>query len=288
MQAAQKSPIWTRKYADGTCACGSAKPARICCYDTTKKVWYKKPAVISVPNSAKHSHPKCIFSHRNECNEKISREHYFSKAILKQFGNLTISGFDWLNGQTRNISIKSMASNILCENHNNILSPLDKSAAIFFEAMLNMGRPSEVAENKHDLYVVSGIDIERWLLKAFCGALGAKALIDAEKNKRGIQDIKAEWLDMIINPTLWDPPQGMYIRGELNEKIPLSNSLGMACATAIDDPEVVGGAMFQIAGFEIALVLHDTMSTKHEQWHYRISNFIHKDNKKRRAIIFTW
>jgi len=68
------------------------------------------------------------------CSEKMSGEHLISK---NQFGNgkkITVGGFPWCRGGTKEIGINSATSNVLCRTHNSALSPTDTAAGKLLDA----------------------------------------------------------------------------------------------------------------------------------------------------------
>jgi hypothetical protein len=70
------------------------------------------------------SHERCYLRELNTCSSKISGEHAISSTVLRAFGkdSIEISGFPWLNAETRSIGIRSLTTNCLCTAHNSALS----------------------------------------------------------------------------------------------------------------------------------------------------------------------
>jgi hypothetical protein len=118
---------------------------------------------------------RCYMKELGSCDGKISREHLVSESILlllKADGDFSVFGLLWLaDGEMKIMSPKSLTANCLCQKHNSALSPLDSAALYFFTALKScLDRTAQFGR-----YIVSGHDIERWLLKT------AKALA-ASKN----------------------------------------------------------------------------------------------------------
>src|SRR2546430_2374905 len=83
--------------AAGACLCGSLKPAGNCCFQDGK--WYRHPATIILrENQQTGTHSKCYLRELNSCSDKITGEHYVSKAALRVLADemIDVSGFPWL------------------------------------------------------------------------------------------------------------------------------------------------------------------------------------------------
>jgi hypothetical protein len=81
-----------------------------------------------------YSHAGCYLRNTRDCSEQISREHYISRSVLTQLGEvLRISGAPWLDpDQTLDTTVENLTAKILCKRHNEALSPLDGEAGLFF------------------------------------------------------------------------------------------------------------------------------------------------------------
>ncbi len=153
------------------------------------------------------SNPRCVFENHKDCSNKISREHYFSEAILKQLNwdGLTFTGFPWASKP----SVKSMTAKFLCERHNNALGFLDASASHFFSEVRRAVTLSTLDTSFH----VSGKFFELWMLKVFVGAIKAKIVQSfntvAPKNVSLPQDL----LDILSGFMPFKDGMGMYLLG---------------------------------------------------------------------------
>jgi hypothetical protein len=102
-----------------------------------------------------------------------------------------------------------LGSNILCERHNNALSDLDACAKQFFAGLLlalsKSGGPA--ADQKLS---VNGDELERWLLKACCGALASGNLL--ENATRVSREPPRKWLDILFSESAWEVDTGLYVR----------------------------------------------------------------------------
>jgi hypothetical protein len=105
-----------------------------------------------------------------DCSGGQSREHYLSRSVIGT-GEIVVSGFPFLRGQTRTIPGERLVAKILCKDHNRQLSPVDRAAGHLFQvlkAFKERGRMRARGFRKPggiDMYEVDGTLIERWMLK---------------------------------------------------------------------------------------------------------------------------
>lgn len=105
----------------------------------------------------------------------LTREHFFSEALLEQFGSkFYIEGAAWSKAP-HSVSPKSLASKILCEKHNGALGPLDKTAAAFYRVLRRAHEGEDVGAREF-----VGEHIERWALKSLLGAVASGAMLGTE------------------------------------------------------------------------------------------------------------
>jgi hypothetical protein len=166
------------------CPYGSSKPANTCYYNG--RVWHKPPVVLGLRTlPSKSSVDKCYMKELGSCDGSISGEHLFSHSImllLKADGDFSISGVHWLpEGETKILPPKTLTANCLCQKHNSALSPLDDTALYFFTAVKScLDREAQSAR-----YIVSGHDIERWLLKTVKAPAASKNLARGRERLSG-------------------------------------------------------------------------------------------------------
>jgi hypothetical protein len=109
----------------------------------SKGRWNKAPALVQVrPIPVEdYAHPKCSASLTKKCSTKITREHFISHNILKELvyeRGVKITGVPWIDYETwKVLPTESLASKILCENHNQALSDLDAQMGRFFRTILD-------------------------------------------------------------------------------------------------------------------------------------------------------
>ncbi|SED40316.1 hypothetical protein SAMN05444161_3130 [Rhizobiales bacterium GAS191] len=192
---------------------------KLCCYNG--RHWHKPPAVLGLralpPISAVD---RCYMKELGSCDGGLSGEHLFSQSImllLKADGDFSISGLPWLaEGETKIMSPKTLTANCLCQKHNSALSPLDAAALYFFTALKScLDREAQSAR-----YIVSGHDIERWLLKTAKALAASKNLARGRERLSGAFASDVQVLDMLDDPTRWPDGAGLYCvmsAGDLTE-----------------------------------------------------------------------
>jgi len=141
-----------------------------------------------------YSNPKCYARILGNCSKKISNEHFISKCILEKLGKYhRISNVGWFS---RDINFKeipagSMKAKVLCKRHNDLLSYLDNEANNFFSELINA-----LNDNKNYKYHEANINgdyLERWMMKAFLGALSSGYLL-----RNGLRILKNSFPDKLI------------------------------------------------------------------------------------------
>ncbi len=167
----------------GGCACGSGLPPRKCCQDI-RGLSYRRPLEIAELPRTGNSLRRCYLGGNSEsCSTKISREHYLSASLYRAIGGPS-GKFTIRQGSTdeRSLHWKTAGAKILCGDHNALLSGLDATAERLFKYVQNVveyrgGRSNEILRAD---FLISGHDIERWLLKFFLGALHSREAIKSE------------------------------------------------------------------------------------------------------------
>jgi hypothetical protein len=110
-----------------------------------------------------YAHPGCYARVLEDCDQKLSREHFISKKLLDRLTPLTVEGASWAI-ERRPITSKALAAKVLCTRHNNALSGLDDKITDFYDAMMLWHRGERVGDCTFE-----GEDLERWAIKAMLG-----------------------------------------------------------------------------------------------------------------------
>jgi hypothetical protein len=144
------------------------------------------------------------------CGGGLSGEHLISESVIRLLagdGEFTISGTPWLaEGESKAIGPKSLTANCLCERHNGSLHPLDDAALFFFRSL----KAALEGDVKSTDYLVSGHDIERWLLKTLKAMAASGNLAAGRQRLVGEFATDIRLLDMLGNVQSWPRSTGLY------------------------------------------------------------------------------
>jgi hypothetical protein len=194
---------------NGPCPCGSTKPARICCF--SGHGWHKPPAILGLKTLPTASRvDRCYMKELGSCIAPISGEHLISESVIRVLmadGGFSISGVPWLEaGEEKSLPPQSLKTNCLCVKHNSALHPLDDAAKYFFASLKSSLELD--AGSRHAL--LSGHDIERWLLKTVKAVAVSKNFAIGRKPLSGVFSLNETIVEMLDRPTQWPDGAGLY------------------------------------------------------------------------------
>jgi hypothetical protein len=196
---------------------------------------------------------KCYMRELSSCVGSISGEHLVSDSIirlLKSDGDFSVSGLPWLSkDEAKILAPKNLTANCLCQKHNSALSPLDDAALSFFEAVKS-GLEHE-AQPTH--FLVSGHDVERWLLKTVKAMAASRNLSQGRKRLSGAFASDIQVLDMLDDPKLWPDNTGLY--SVMNEGSTTENNLRFQLQPLTNPQDEISGIWVNILGLPFVLVL---------------------------------
>ncbi len=243
---------------NGPCPCGSNKIAKLCCFNGHD--WHKPPAVLglrTLPSTGKVE--KCYMKELGSCVPPISGEHIVSESVCRVLmgdGDFSISGVPWLEAGEVKI-IPPIEAKCLCTKHNSSLSPLDSAAYYLFSSL-----KSYLEEDnglRHAL--VSGHDLERWLLKTAKAAAVSRNLARGRQRLSGIFSRDAMLLDMLDDPRHWPDGAGLYCimkPGDMTANAPRFQFQPMT--NEQDDIEALAVNIF---GFQFVLLVEQLDLNRH-------------------------
>src|ERR1041385_3485295 len=190
-----------------------------------------------------YSHPKCYANADANCSTKISKEHFISASLLRRLqlnNKAKIAGLAWQERETFDlIPVKGIASNILCERHNSMLSGLDAAIDRFATSIRAFDR---TPSNRHVKF--SGSDIERWMLKCLLGLTISKNIVS---------HLKPECVDILFGRFAWPGEWGLYF--SLASSTPAYHTDSLMIQTRVDEARsLVLAADFFIQGLPFTLV----------------------------------
>ena len=172
------------------CPCGSNEAGIDCCLDSTGRIrGIVKPVRITPPQGS-HQNPRCYAAPLGGCSAKISAEHYVSDGLLRDILDVMkgrrpgtpvfeVRHAKWLpEGETSRVVGRRIEAKVLCQAHNEALSPLDRIGKRFGAAVVRaaLARPGDEPEG--ETILLNGEDFERWLLKILCGVKAMESRVD--------------------------------------------------------------------------------------------------------------
>jgi hypothetical protein len=132
-------------------------------------------------------------------------------------GAVTVEGMTWQKGSTRKLPVAGLAANILCERHNNALSPLDVCASTVFRVLWHFQEDQQHSPDPHgaEFALASGEDLERWLLKLLWGAVAAGVLSHGGAPVRALRGSanEEELLNYLFRDGALPQGWGLYMAG---------------------------------------------------------------------------
>jgi hypothetical protein len=223
---------------------------------------------------------KCYAAQLNECDEKMSGEHYISESVLKLAGKaVRVTGFPWQESNTSSdIGIGSLKSQMLCKHHNEMLSPLDDEGLKFLKGL--KGIYSELSEG-HELsettIKINSELLELWFLKVFIGCL-------IVSNLKIIPEI---WIDCLFQRIRFPDGSGLYFPMKHES---LKWEFNLIKMNSIDSRDGhIAGAKFIIGGLPILLTFGPPMSSiPNSNYLYRPLGIVFGIKEKKKGIQFNW
>ncbi|MHB1344031.1 MAG: hypothetical protein ACYCX3_06695 [Thermoleophilia bacterium] len=151
----------------------------------------------------------CFAAPLGDCGARLTREHYVSESLLHELNRrhgLSVSGFPWqAAGEVQVLTPNALASKILCDRHNSALSALDATARSLFRAFDD---EQAIGSGRQLMFLFSGHDLERWLLKVLCGLASSGNLsIDGNTDL----SIPRPWLEVLFGRADLSNGHGLYV-----------------------------------------------------------------------------
>ncbi|MCK1577795.1 hypothetical protein [Bradyrhizobium sp. 174] len=285
------SPIlsWSRTLSDGDCPCGSGYPAKKCCWLTFNR-WRKQPSQLTQRAETGVSNGRCYLHPLGGCSTKITREHFVSRNILERLAEgklLRLQNGGHLFGGKDNleIGIDSFTAKVLCDNHNSLLSDLDTAAGRAFSDLEKAVPDLASDANASRLILNSGIDLERWLTKVYCGLTAAGAIRGQSGEIKATATI-SHLLRSVAGLELLPKPLGLYFHHEPGLKLTAS-SMKFGTLKLTDGSDDVGGLILSLGLMSLVLVA----STKYcpggfydSNWHRHVITPIKINNRLKKVF----
>lgn len=231
-----------------------------------------------------YRHPKCYANADGNCSTKISKEHFVSATLLRQLGEddtAKVAGLKWQQPESfKVVPIAGLASFILCERHNNALSPLDAGIGMFAEAIeaYDMALRDPAVGPDMEQRRFSGDDLERWMIKCLLGLTASNSL---RANR-----LKPECLDLLFASAPWPEGWGLYFAGTAGK--PIYHSGSFLIETRIDPASgLILAAKFVLRGLPFLLCL-SAPDAGSSCGVYRPEALVFKSGVREKVLVLSW
>lgn len=81
---------------------------------------------------------RCWAASLGNCSDKQSAEHYISRCLLQE--KVLVQGFSWCKNEPKEVGRDRLTRNMLCERHNNQISPVDTYAKLSIDTLNEVQR----------------------------------------------------------------------------------------------------------------------------------------------------
>ncbi len=188
-------------------------------------------------------------------------------------------------GASKTLNPAKFTANCLCVKHNSALSPLDDAARYFFAAL-----QSCLHREKHGAhFIISGHDLERWLLKTAKAMAVSKNFGQGNVALTGAFSNDVQVLEMLDDPSLWPPGAGLYGINKPNTLIQNQGRFQLQPLT--DEVGGINGLVISIVGLAFILLLKPVNLTPYPEYHgakFRPSEMVVTYPQGRDVISISW
>ena len=239
--------------------------------------------------SSPFANQDCYLSPLGGCCKKITREHFVSRNILEKITSSKLrfenAGHFFRGKSLVEIRVDDFCAKVLCDDHNSALSVLDTAAGRAFSTIAALERDckgiSASGRRLSSLHISSGIDVERWMVKVYCGLVAAKKIRSASGRRMQPAALERHLLESLVGTDTLRDPLGLYVNRFVGQTLhPGGLSFGTIMLTEGSDE--VGGLMLSLGVMTFVLVIsnrygrtfHDPNWYRHQTlaWNVRQGN----------------
>lgn len=219
---------------------------------------------------------ECWASVMGGCSNKQSREHLISNCLFPT-GRLIIEGLPWCKKGPQRISSNSLTSNILCDYHNNGLSPVDKEGGRVLETirefvrLRNSRRGLKAGQFETVNYHLDGKMFQRWLLKT---AINIAQVIEGPlewfENSSPAKSPPTFYVEVAYGIKEMERPYGLFQSNSVNETIALEDAVTFQPLLVLENKII--GFEFTFGGFKFLLWLCNAYPNEWKGLHSSLGN----------------
>lgn len=245
------------------CPCGRGEKSYKCCWRGNGR-WEKAPVgAINLPGvkDPPSVNDRCYLSSLDGCSSKMTREHFISKNILARMTTDRLTFEDaghFFGGKERvEIGVDDFVAKVLCDAHNSALGPLDAAAGLVFstiEALVkDIARIVDEKTALESFHISSGLDIERWMIKVYCGLVAAGKIRGSSGQILQRSALPSYLLDALLGNCSLPSPLGLYQNTFVGQTLKLGG-LTFGTIKLTDGSDEVGGLMLSLGPMNFVLI----------------------------------
>jgi len=270
---------------NGPCPCGSGRAANTCCYQAG--LWHKVAAPLGLRAlPPKGDVAKCYLRELGSCDDGLSAEHLISRGVVRVLtkgGDFTVSGLPWMNeGESRTLSPEGITANCLCAKHNSALSPLDSAARHFFSSLTDCFDE----DAKQIRSIVSGHDIERWLLKTLRAFAVSGNLARGRQRLSGQFATGARFVEMLDDALSWPDGAGLYCTMRPGDVT--TNHARFRLQPLSNERDEIADVTVDMMGLVFVLRMDPPESARPEDAMYRPSEIVIRFPRVTHFVVLSW
>lgn len=191
------------------------------------------------------------------CSQKLTGEHLVSKSVFPG-KTVMVQGFPWCKEEPVEIGLINLTAKILCEKHNNDLSPLDDAAKASAEALRAADELNDTRKKIKPktwtvkTFKINGRLMERWFLKTLINiACNRELPIGSDSETPGRPSPRL--VRIAFEKEEFTGKAGLYLIGSVGMKLTMEDRV--QCMTLVSESKRVHGALFGFRGIGFLLSL---------------------------------
>jgi hypothetical protein len=192
------------------------------------------------------------------------------------------------------IGIDDFCAKVLCDNHNSHLSVLDTAAGCAFSTIGALAKdalnPAPLDASVLSFHLSSGLDMERWLIKVYCGLVAAKKIRSISGRVLQRDALEPILLESLLGTNSLPAPLGLYVSTFVGQRV-RAGGLSFSTIQLTDGSDEVGGLLLSLGVMNFVLIV----SRRHGQafqdpnWHrHQTLAWNIKGGRAKIAYLFTY